>query len=136
MATDTTEHRDNAGLATLVGDIIRDAQELTRHQIDLFKVEIRENTEKAKSIGMLFGAGLAVAVVAAILLAFAAAGALAQAFPDLPTWAAQGIVGLVLAVAAGILFGVCKSMLDSFHVVPEKAVEAMKENLEWKTKPS
>jgi len=136
MATDTTEHRDNASLTALVGDIIRDAQELTRQQVDLFKVEIRENAEKAKSIGMLFGAGLAVAIVAAILLAFAAAGGLKYAFPDLPEWAAQGIVGLVLAAGAGILFGVCKSKADSFHVVPEKAVEAMKENLEWKTKPN
>jgi len=136
MATETTEHRDNASLASLVGNIISDAQELTRQQIDLFKVEIRDNTEKAKSIGMLFGAGLAVAIVAVVLLAFAAAGGLAHAFPDLPTWAAQGIVGLVLAAVAGILFGVCKSKVDSFHVVPEKAVEAMKENLEWKTKPN
>jgi len=137
MATDTTEHRDSTSMAALVGDIIRDAQELTRQQIELFKVEIRDNAEKAKSIGMLFGAGLAVAVVAAILLAFSLAGGLAYAFyPNLPDWAAQGIVGLVLAAVAGILFGVCKSKVDAFHVVPEKAVEAMKENLEWKTKPN
>jgi len=69
-------------------------------------------------------------------LAFAAAGWLASAVPSLPTWGAQAIVGAVLAVIAGVLFGVCKQYLDSFSLVPEKSVEALKENLEWKTKPN
>lgn len=135
MATDTTETR-NGDLAALVNDIIGDAQELTRQQIELFKVEARTSVEKAKGITAVFAAGLAVAATASVVLAFAIAGWLSWAFPTLPDWGAQAIVGVVLAIAAGVLFGVCKQQLDSFSLVPEKAVEAMKENLEWKTKPN
>jgi len=136
MATDTTENRDGANVVSLVTNIISDAQDLTRQQIELFKVEIQEGAKKAQTIAMLTGAAAAVAVIAGVVLAFAAAGWLASAFQNLPAWGAQAIVGVVLAVVAGILFGVCKQYLDSFNLVPEKSVEAMKENLEWKTKPN
>jgi uncharacterized membrane protein YqjE len=136
MATDTTENRDGTNVVSLVTNIISDAQDLTRQQIELFKVEIQEGAKKAQTIAMLSAAAAAVAVIAGVVLAFAAAGWLASAFQNLPEWGAQAIVGVVLAVVAGILFGVCKQYLDSFNLMPEKSVEAMKENLEWKTKPN
>jgi uncharacterized membrane protein YqjE len=136
MATDTTEFRDGSNVVSLVTNIISDAQDLTRQQIELFKVEIQEGAKKAQTIAMLSAAAAAVAVIAGVVLAFAAAGWLASAFQNLPEWGAQAIVGVVLAVVAGILFGVCKQYLDSFNLMPEKSVEAMKENLEWKTKPN
>jgi len=135
MATDTTEQRNSTGLASLVGDIIADAQELTRQQIDLVRVELRENAEKGKEIAMLFASGLALAVVAGGLLATSLALFLSWAIPSLPVWGGYAIVGAVLAILAGCLFGVCKQKLASFSVLPEKAVEAMQENLEWKTEP-
>jgi len=143
MATETTERQEAGqngaapGLASLVGNILTDAQELTRQQIELFKVEIGQNTEKAKSIGVLVAAAVALVAVAGGMLATSLALFLFWAFPEtLPLWGAYGIVALLLCVAAGVLFGVCKKQLDSFSLVPEKAVEAMKENLEWKTKPT
>jgi hypothetical protein len=136
MATDTTEHRDGTNVVSLVTNIISDAQDLTRQQIELFKVEIQDGAKKAQTIAMLSGAAAAVAIIAGVVLAFAAAGWLASAVPSLPEWGALAIVGSVLALVAGALFGVCKQHFDSFTLVPEKSVEAMKENLEWKTKPN
>lgn len=135
MATDTTEPRTEniAGLATLVGDILTDAQELTRQQIELVKVEVRDTADKAQGIGVLFVAGLGLATVAGVLFAFAAAQFLVWAIPSLPDWGAYAIVGLLPAGAAAMLFGVCKQKMDSFSLLPEKAVEALQENLEWKT---
>jgi len=134
MATDTTEHRDQS-VVSLVTNIISDAQELTRQQIELIKVEVQDGVRKAQAIALLVGVGAALAAVGGVLVAFGLAGWLASAIDGLPVWGAQLIVGAVLAVIAGILFGVCKQKLDSFHLVPEKSVEALKENLEWKTKP-
>ena len=134
MGTETTEHRDQS-VVSLVTNIIGDAQELTRQQIELFKVEITDGARKAQSIAILVGVGAALAAVAGVILTFGLAGWLASAIEGLPLWGAQLIVGAVLAVVAGILFGVCKQKLDSFSLVPEKSVEALKENLEWKTKP-
>jgi uncharacterized membrane protein YqjE len=136
MATDTMENKEGTNVVSLVTNIISDAQELTRQQIELFKVEIQDGAKKAQTIGMYFTAAAAVAIIAGAVLAFAAAGWLASVVPSLPTWGAQAIVGAVLAIVAGALFGVCKQHLDSFNLVPEKSVEALKENLEWKTKPN
>jgi len=133
VTTDRTDNRNEGNLAQLVGGILTDAQELTRKQLELFKVEIRDNAEKAKGIVALLVAGLAAAIVACILLGIAAAQGLLAMFPELPGWAAYAIVGVVLAVVAGILFGVCKQKLDSFSVLPKQSVEALEENLEWKT---
>jgi len=142
MASETTEKLEanqtsNGGVASLVGNILTDAQELTRQQIELFKVEIRDNSEKAKSIGILFALSLTLLAISGVLFGVAAAHFLQWAFPDtLHMSGAYAIVAGLLGVGAGILFGVCKQQLDSFSVLPEKAVEAMKENLEWKTKPN
>jgi uncharacterized membrane protein YqjE len=133
VTTDRTDNRNEGNLAQLVGGILTDAQELTRKQLELFKVEIRDNAEKAKGIVALLVAGLAAAIVACILLGIAAAQGLLALFPELPGWAAYAIVGVALAVVAGILFGVCKQKLDSFSVLPKQSVEALEENLEWKT---
>jgi len=133
VTTDRTDNRNEGNLAQLVGGILTDAQELTRKQLELFKVEIRDNAEKAKGIVALLVAGLAAATVACILLGIAAAQGLLALFPELPGWAAYAIVGVALAVVAGILFGVCKQKLDSFSVLPKQSVEALEENLEWKT---
>lgn len=139
MATATTditekrEARTDGNVAQLVGGILSDAQELTQKQLELFKVEIRDNVEKAKGIAAVCAAALAVATVACILLGIAFSLGLVALFPVLPLWAAFGIIAVVLGIGAGILFGVCKQQLDSFSVLPERAVEAMKENLEWKT---
>jgi len=135
MPTDTTEHRDQS-VVSLVTQIIGDAQELTRQQIELFKIEITDGARKAQSIALLVGVGAALAVIAGVVLMLGVAGWLAWAFPGLPSWATQLIVGAVVAIIAGILFGVCKQKLDAFSLVPEKSVEALKENLEWKTKPN
>jgi len=133
MANRITEDRDTHGLATLVKDIITDAQELTRQQIDLFKVEMQSNFEKAKGISILLASSVTLGIVAGIVLAIAAGQFLAWAFPVLPEWGGHAIVGGLLAVTAGILFGVCKQQLDSYSVLPKQTVEAVKENLEWKT---
>lgn len=136
-ATDVNEiHHDDPPLSTLVGRIITDAQDLTKQQLELFKIEMRDNAIKAQSLGMLLALGSGIAAVAGVLLGFAFSTMLHQMIPSLPEWAAHGIVGLVLAAAAVVLFGVCKQKLDSFSILPEKAVEALQENLEWKTKPS
>jgi hypothetical protein len=136
MATDTLEPHESPNVVTLVGDIIRDAQELTKQQFELFKVEVKEEAKKAQAIATYGAIAGLTAMVAGVVLAFALSGWLAYAIPSLPDWGALGIVGLVLAVSAGILFGVCKQHLDSFNPLPEKSVESLKENLEWKTKPN
>ncbi len=60
--------------------------------------------------------------------------AIAQGIADLfnwPTWAGYALVGVVLAVAGGILFSAAQRQIKTIHPVPEQTVETMKENVEW-----
>jgi hypothetical protein len=52
----------------------------------------------------------------------------------IPIWGGFGIVGgLVLLAGIGLLlYG--KSRFDAFNPLPDQAVEALKETVQWKTK--
>jgi len=135
MATHMTETADPKGVASLAGGILSDAQDLLQKQIELFKVEIHDNLEKTKEISVVFGIGITVAMVGSVLLGIALSLFLVWAFPSLPYWAGFGIVGALLFIATGVLFGVYKQKLESISLLPERSMDAMKENLEWKTEP-
>jgi hypothetical protein len=55
-------------------------------------------------------------------------------WPTLPEFAAYGIVTLVLGVCGGVLVAVGKTKFDAFNPLPEKAVEGLKENIQWTTR--
>jgi hypothetical protein len=56
-------------------------------------------------------------------------------WPDLPLWGSFGIVGGLLALAGGIVFYRGQEQLDKIDPLPEVSVQAMKENLQWKSNP-
>lgn len=71
-------------------------------EIDLAKLELREEAVRAARVGRILGAGAAAGWSAALLLSFAVAWAIGEALHALPVGFA--IVGAVLgAVAAGLL---------------------------------
>jgi len=135
MATDVSPMSDQS-VTRLVSGIIDDAQELMRQQLQLLKVDVKKEIDDAKSAAGSFALAGVFGGLGALLLTFAAAHLLRWAVPDLPLWGAYGIVGLVLGVVGGALFFRAKHKLDTLTPLPEQSMEAMKENLQWKTKPN
>src|SRR3954468_7326061 len=88
-------------LGDLVSQLSSDFGELVSTQLELAKVEIKEEVGRAgKGAGMLTGGGLA-AYLAIALLSFAAAWGLAEV---MPTGFAFLVVGLAWTAVAGALF--------------------------------
>jgi len=120
-------------LSALLSGIVADAQKLFRQQTELFRQEVREDLRKTQEAAVPMALGLWLAGVGSLLLLTTAALGLSAA--GLQLWVSFLIVGGVAFLIGGALFFVGKQKFDSFNPLPDKSAEALKENLEWLTKP-
>lgn len=122
------------GLTPLVAGIVEDAQTLISQQLSLFQSEIKEDLDRTKAAAIPLAAGAAVCLLAGFFLLMMVVRLMMKEWPQLPEYAAYGIVGGVLATigAALLIFGFV--LIDKVNLLSSKAVKALKENLQWKTK--
>jgi hypothetical protein len=119
---------DERGLGELVKEMTSELSELFHKEIELAKVETKEEAVKvARTGGMFAGAGLA-GWLAVIFFSFALAWVL-DAF--MPRWLAFLLVGLAYAAAAGVLFLQGRNTAKTINPVPEQTVETLKEDVQW-----
>jgi len=119
----------------LVTGIVHDAQTLLEQQLALFKQEMREDIQKTRDAITSLALSSGLLLVGAILLSLMLVHLLFWLVPSLPLWACFGIVGGVLAVLGGILGFQAQEQLRTVNPA-EKTAKGLKENLEWKTKPT
>lgn len=112
----------------ILQDIIRNFQEITRSEVRLAKVEIREEMTKAKQSTTVLGAGAVIGLYAGLFLLLSLFYGLALV---MPMWAASLIVGVVLGVIAAILLTSGIRQFRRIHPTPQRTVETIKENVEW-----
>ena len=135
MATDL-HNEQSASVTSLVSGIVHDAQELMKQQFELLKAEVRDDFRKMRDASEMLGAGAGLALMGGILLSLALVYLLEFLFhPHLPLWACFGIVALVFVVGGACLYFAGKRMLDKVNPLPEQTAEALKENVQWITKP-
>lgn len=114
-------------LGELLSRLTDDFGDLVSTQVELAKVEIKEEVTRAgKGAGMMTGAGL-VAYLALTLLSFAAAWGLAEVMPE---GFAFLIVGVVWAIVAGVLFMTGRKELGAVRVPPQTKA-SIEEDIEW-----
>jgi len=122
-------------LTSLVSGIIGDFQELIKQQLALFKAEVASDFRKTREASATLAAGLVALLFGCGLLCLMAVHLLEWAFqPNLPLWVCYLIVGGAVFAVGAVLTGVGWKQFHSFNPLPDQSVEAMKENLEWKTK--
>jgi hypothetical protein len=126
--------QSGASITGLVTGIINDAQELIKQQVAMLRHEIKEDFRKTKEATLSLGSGVGAALVGTIFLCFMVVYLLHEV-GGLPLWASYLIVGGVLATVGGVLIFLGKKKLDSFTPLPEETAQALKENVEWITKP-
>jgi len=124
---------DEESLGQIVGELAQDLSKLMRQELELAKVELREEAVKAgKAAGMLGGAGFA-GYMTALLLSFALAYGLANVM-DLG-WATF-IVALLWAIAGAVLFTIGRARMKQVAPKPERTVETLKEDAQWLRHPT
>jgi hypothetical protein len=137
MATDISDLQRGSepSLSSLVQGVIKDVQELTAQQLQLFKTEMTNDFARSRDAAVPILIGAVVALVGAVVVSLGLAELLHWAFaPDLHRWAAYLIVGGVVTAGGGLAIFLGIRAFQSFNPLPDKTVDALKENLTWPTK--
>jgi uncharacterized membrane protein YqjE len=124
----------------LVKDLTHQASTLVHQEVELVKLEVRENvelakvemTDKAKTAGT--GVALLTAAGVAGLLALGALSAFLILALDgvMPNWAAALCVAAIWLVAGGVFAVYGRRKIDEIGTaVPSRTIEAVKEDVEW-----
>ena len=126
-ATATEPIAPEKSLNELISELTTDFSNLVSTHVELAKVEIKEEVKKAgMGAGLLSGAAVA-ALMALLLLSFAAAWGLSEVVPE---GVAFLIVGLVWAAAGGAMAAIGRRRLAETKG-PEKTVQEVKEDAQW-----
>jgi hypothetical protein len=128
MRTHESAVDDDRSLGDLLKTLTGDVQHLVRAELELARVETRDEITKAKDAGVRFGIAAATGVLAAILLSFAAAWLLAELMP----------VGLAFLLVGAVYAGLaCWAALQArdkareIDPIPEQTVQTLKEDVQW-----
>jgi uncharacterized membrane protein YqjE len=114
-----------ASLSDLISRLGNDVTTLFRQEVELAKIEIKdEAVTAAKASGMFAAAGVA-GFVTLLLLAFAAAWGLAEV---MPAGLAFLIVGVVFGIAAAALAMAGKKRFETVDLTPHATIETMQKN--------
>jgi hypothetical protein len=128
-----SEQVAETSIGELIGNISNDLSQLFRQEVDLAKVEIKQEASKAgKAAGLLGAAGFA-GYLAVVLLSFAAVFGLANVMDA--GWAAL-IVAVVWAIVGGVLFVTGRTRLKTIDPVPHRTVGTLKEDAQWLKNPT
>jgi hypothetical protein len=133
------EHLAPAGetsVTSLVAGIVSDAQELLKQQVALLKHDIRSDIRHAKEALISLAVGGVIAALGVVLLSFMLVYLLFWLVPAIPLWGCFGIVGAAVTIIGAILIYTGVRRFTESNPLQENTLEAMRENLQWTTRPS
>ena len=114
-----------------ITDILRDTlgnlQEIVRSEIQLAKIETKDELRKASSAGTLIGAAAVFALFGFGFCLLCAVYALSLVMPE---WAAALIMGAALLIIGGVLLSLGRERWKRVKM-PEKTMFTVKEDLAW-----
>jgi len=125
---DATEPIDaDKSLGDLISQLGSDLGNLVSTQVELAKVEIKEEVVRAGRGAGLAGGGVFAAYLAVLFLSLAVAWGLSEA---MPTGWAFFIVGVIYAAAATVLLVMGRDRFREIHG-PVVTTETVKEDVQW-----
>ena len=115
-------------LSELFSAMTSDLSTLMRKEVELAKVETREEVSRASKAGGMLCGGAVAAYVALVFASFALAWLLDKWMPR----ALAFLIGAVLyAVAAAVLISAGRKRLRQVNPVPQQTMETLKEDVQW-----
>jgi uncharacterized membrane protein YqjE len=136
-APEIAKRPDTDSLPSLVSRLGDDVMELFKSQLELFKVEIKEEANAYVRGITLIATGAVIAIVGFALLnvaiAFAVSTLFAQANFSQPASYALGFVvtGAFYVLVGGIIVLLMKNRLAKQDLVPQRTVEELRKDKQW-----
>lgn len=119
---------EDRSMQDLWSDMAKGASTLFRQEVELAKIETKEQLARAGKAGAVFSAAGIAGFMALQLLSFAAAWGLAAVLPD---GVAFLVVGVVYAVVAAVLLKAARKQAAEVSLVPQQTVETLREDVQW-----
>jgi len=130
---DRAQQVEETSIGELIGNISDDLSQLFRQEVELAKVELKQEASKAgKAAGMLGVAGFA-GYLAVVLLSFALVFGLANVMDA--GWAAL-IVAVIWAAIGAVLYSSGRKKLKTVDPTPHRTVDTLKEDAKWLKNPT
>ncbi len=121
----------DASLGELFGRLTSDLGILVRDEVQLAKVELKQDIRDAGKPAGMFGAAAIAAWMTVVLVSFAAAWGLAEV---MPAGVAFLIVAVLWGVAAALLYARGRRELETLDLRPEATIETIQEDVQWARK--
>ena len=120
---------DDRSVAELTKELLRNASQLVRREIDLAKLEV---TEKARRLAV----GIALVAVGGVILLVMLGALTATAILALATTLDAWLAALIVTVVAGVLGAIVlllgiTSLKRGAPPVPDQTVDSVKEDIAW-----
>jgi uncharacterized membrane protein YqjE len=115
-------------LGDLFSDLSQKASLLVRQEVQLAKVEMKEKATEASKEVALIAVGIFLGNAALLSLAAALIVGLSHFMEG---WMAALLVGLVLAVVAGLLVAQGVQSLREMNALPQQTITTLQEDKEW-----
>jgi len=124
----TEPKQADRSLGELVADMTTEVSTLMRQEVQLAKVELKEEASRAGKAGGTLGAGALTAYFALLFTSLALAWLLDEV---MHTALAFFLVALLYGIAAAILISRGRQQLKQVDPVPRQTVETLKEDVGW-----
>jgi uncharacterized membrane protein YqjE len=115
-------------LGELLKDLTNEIQRLLRAEVELAKLETREEVDHAKDLAKHGAVAGVTAFFAVLLLSFAAAWGLAEV---MPIGVAFLIIGAIYAVVAVITGMAARERAKRVDPTPRQTIETLQEDAQW-----
>jgi uncharacterized membrane protein YqjE len=127
-ATELREELPRESIGELVGQLAGQSSDLVRDELQLARQELTEKVTALRGGAILLGVGLSTLLLGLGTLT-------AAAVIGLGTYIGPGsaalLIGLAIAVIAGVLSGAGVSRLKRTSLKPVQTIETLRENKEW-----
>jgi len=129
MSENSVRQDDGRSIAELTRELLRNASELVRRELQLAGAELAEKSRRLAAGVALIAVGAV--VLLAMLGALTAAAILAFA-TTLDAWLAALVVSILAGISGGIVgFAGLRALKRATPPVPGDTVESVKEDIEW-----
>ncbi|MDP8931862.1 MAG: phage holin family protein [Actinomycetota bacterium] len=119
--------QENASIGELLSEATREMSELMRKEVQLAKVELREEVSQASKAGGKLGAAAFIGYLALLLASFAIAWGLTALVAV--GWAFL-IVAVIFAIVAAVLFSNGRKQLRAIKPMTQ-TMQTLKEDAKW-----
>jgi hypothetical protein len=133
--THTTQHPNS--IPALLRELRDETTTLFRQEVALAKTELKENASKMGGhvAQMAVGGFVAYAGIIVLLIGIGHLfGALLVKFgldPDVATWLAPTLVGLIVAIIGWVMLNKAKHAFAQDDIAPRQTIDSLRTNKEW-----